>query len=132
VNKNILITALKELGWNPVEYKIPTKLRNYVGKKQNIFADIVVPKEQLDESFTGMSNDLGFRWNNEENKYDMICSDYDEVQKIHQRVKQMYAKIAIEKALGEHKFAIKQSTENSELRKRIVQNKVQIIAQKVI
>jgi hypothetical protein len=130
VNQNILLQALHALGFNPAVYKNATKLVGYEGKAREQTAEIVISRSQLNSAFTGASNDLGFKWNDKENKYDMICSDYDVYNKIPQRIKQAYAKIAIETALKEKKFNIQHVTPNNQLQKR-TRNRVEIRATKI-
>jgi hypothetical protein len=77
VNKDSLIKALKVIGLNPICLEEAQSLRGYKNDIRSEKAEIIVPKEQLNELFTGLSNDLGFKWNEAENKYDMICSYYD-------------------------------------------------------
>lgn len=131
VNKAILIQALHALGFNPVEHKEAVKLVGYEGKARDQVAEIVISRSQLNQAFTGASNDLGFKWNDEERKYDMICSDYDEYNKIPQRVKQAYAKVAIETALKDKKFNIQHVTPESQLQKR-TRHKVELRATRIV
>ena len=131
VNKNILIQSLKALGFSPIINKEAIKLTGYQGDKREEIAEIIVPREQLNKSFTGASNDLGFKLNEETHIYDMICSDYDVANKIPQRIKQMYAKTAIENALESRKFNIQHVTPNAILQKRS-RHKVELKATKII
>jgi hypothetical protein len=124
VNKNILIEALHSLGFTPVDHKEAVNLVGYGGDVRGQTAEIVVSKSQLNKAFTGASNDLGFKWNDKENKYDMICSDYDVWCKVPGRIKQAYAKTAIEHALNEKRFSIQHITPNKELQKRARANVV--------
>jgi hypothetical protein len=131
VNKNVLLQALEGLGFSPIVNKEATKLTGYEGKQREETAEIIIPKEQLNKSFTGASNDLGFKFNENTKIYDMICSDYDVANKIPQRVKQMYAKVAIEKALESKKFNIQHVTPNASLQKR-TRHKVELKATKIV
>ena len=131
VDKELLLNALKGLGFTPTVSETPMALRGYGGDAREQMANIIIPKEQLNKTFTGISNDLGFRWDNETQRYDMIVSDYDTSKEMPGRIKQVYAKAAIEKALIAHKFNIKSTTDNAELRAR-TRKQVNITAQKVI
>ena len=131
VNKDSLIKALKTIGLNPITHEIATNLRGYKNDIRNEKAEIIIPKEQLNELFTGLSNDLGFKWNDAENKYDMICSDYDKANKMDERVIQAYAKVVLEEALEEQGYKIKINIEDSELKNR-KQAQINIVARKII
>jgi hypothetical protein len=131
VNKDSLIKALKTIGLNPITHEIATNLRGYKNDIRNEKAEIIIPKEQLNELFTGLSNDLGFKWNEAENKYDMICSDYDKANKMDERVIQAYAKVVLEEALEEQGYKIKINIEDSELKNR-KQAQINIVARKII
>ena len=131
VSKNILLQALHALGFCPKEHTEAAKLEGYRGDARQETAEIIVSRSQMNKMFTGASNDLGFKWNEKQKKYDMVCSDYDEYNKIPQRVKQAYAKIAIETALKDKKFRIQHVTPNSEIRQR-TRNKVKISASRII
>lgn len=131
VNKNVLVEALEGLGFSPIINNEAVKLTGYEGKQREETAEIIVPREQLNKSFTGASNDLGFKLNEQTKIYDMICSDYDVVNKIPQRIKQMYAKVAIEKALESKKFNVQHVTPNALLQKR-PRHKVELKATKIV
>ena len=131
VNKDSLIKALKTIGLNPITHEIATNLRGYKNDIRNEKAEIIIPKEQLNELFTGLSNDLGFKWNEADNKYDMICSDYDKANKMDERVIQAYAKVVLEEALEEQGYKIKINIEDSELKNR-KQAQINIVARKII
>lgn len=131
VNKDSLIKALKTIGLNPLCLETAQNLRGYKNDVRSEKAEIIVPKEQLNELFTGLSNDLGFKWNEAENKYDMICSDYDKANKMDERVIQAYAKTVLEEALEEQGYKIKINIEDSELKNR-KQAQINIVARKII
>ena len=80
---------------------------------------------------TGASNDIGFLWNEKENKYDFIVSDYDVAKKMDQRIIQAYVKIAIEKALAKNEFKIKVNINDEEFLKRTM-SEMEIVARKLI
>lgn len=130
-NQDILVESLKSMGLEPAIHEEAKALVGYQGDKRQQTAEIIVSKVQLNKMFTGSSNDLGFKWNEKELKYDIICSDYDVSCHIADRVKQAYAKTAIEKVLAERKFTISSSTSNNNLQQR-KQTKVNIVAHKVV
>jgi hypothetical protein len=131
VNKDSLVKALKVIGLNPICLEQAQNLRGYKNDIRSEKAEIIVPKEQLNELFTGLSNDLGFKWNETESKYDMICSDYDKANKMDERVIQAYAKTVLEEALEEQGYKIKINIEESELKNR-KQAQINIVARKII
>ena len=105
-------------------------MTGYLGDQRNEFAEIIIPKKQIN-FFTGASNDIGFSWNKDENKFDFICSEYDKKLKMDQRIIQAYAKVAIEKALAKNGFKIKVNIENEEFLKRTM-SEMEIVARKII
>ena len=117
-DRDILLEALKILGLKAVEHKTPQPLIGFEGKAREQKADIIVSKESLDENFTSCSNDLGFAWNPAQNSFDMIVSDYDAGKKVPERIRQAYAKIALERLMEEHRFTIEECTDSSELAQR--------------
>lgn len=126
-DKDILLKALKELGFSPEIHDSPKKLRGYLGDLRNEEAEIIIPKEQINKLFTKASNDIGFKWNEELEQYDMICSEYDEKLKVSNKIKQSYAKCVIEQALEAQYFSVEsESISNKKV------NIVQIIGKKYI
>src|SRR6266567_796040 len=93
-----LLKALASLGLQAEEHAEPVMLHGFAGDERQEQAEIVIPRSDLDQNFTCLSNDLGFSWNTAAEQFDMICSDYDEMMKIPQRVRQAYALVAIETA----------------------------------
>ena len=130
VNKESLLKALEVLGFQADVYENPINLKGYRNDKREEVANIIVTKEQLN-SFTGVSNDLGFLWNEEENKYEMICSEYDTAQKIDERVIQAYTKVVLEEALEKQGFKIKVNIADVDLQNK-KQIPIQIVARKII
>lgn len=126
-DKDILLKALKDLGFSPETHDSPKKLRGYLGDLRNEEAEIIVPKEQINKLFTKASNDIGFKWNEVLEQYDMICSEYDEKLKVSNKIKQSYAKCVIEQALEAQYFSV----ESESLSNKKV-NIVQIIGKKYI
>lgn len=130
VNKEILLESLRSLGFDPQEYAEPEALHGYMGDARTEKANIIVPKEQLNKTFSGGSNDLGFLWDENSRQYEIICSDFDSaLLKIPQRIKQMYAKTAIENALKERRFHVTNVEANVQ---QLQRTKIKIETQKVI
>ena len=130
VDKDCLLEALSLLGFSPNVFVEPKKLQGYRGDQRNEVANIVISRDQVNK-FTGASNDIGFLWNEKENKYDFIVSDYDVAKKMDQRIIQAYVKIAIEKALAKNGFKIKVNINDEEFLKRTM-SEMEIVARKLI
>lgn len=130
VDKDCLLEALSLLGFSPDVFVEPKKLQGYRGDQRNEVANIVISREQVNK-FTGASNDIGFLWNEKENKYDFIVSDYDVAKKMDQRIIQAYVKIAIEKALAKNGFKIKVNINDEEFLKKTM-SEMEIVARKLI
>jgi hypothetical protein len=130
VDKDCLLEALSLLGFSPDVFVEPKKLQGYRGDQRNEVANIVISRDQVNK-FTGASNDIGFLWNESENKYDFIVSDYDVAKKMDQRIIQAYVKIAIEKALAKNGFKIKVNINDEEFLKRTM-SEMEIVARKLI
>jgi len=130
VDKDCLLEALSLLGFSPDVFVEPKKLQGYRGDQRNEVANIVISREQVNK-FTGASNDIGFLWNEKENKYDFIVSDYDVAKKMDQRIIQAYVKIAIEKALAKNGFKIKVNINDEQFLKRTM-SEMEIVARKLI
>jgi hypothetical protein len=129
-DKNSLLKALEVLGFQADVYENAINLKGYKNDTRKEVANIIVTKEQLN-SFTGASNDLGFLWNEEENKYEMICSEYDTAHKIDERVIQAYTKVVLEEALEKQGFKIKVNIADVDLQNK-KQIPIQIVARKII
>jgi hypothetical protein len=130
VDKETLLEALKILGFDALVHEFPMHLTGYLGDQRNEMAEIIIPKKQVN-FFTGASNDIGFSWDKNEEKFDFICSEYDKKFKMDQRIIQAYAKVAIEKALAKNGFKIKVNIEDEEFRKRAL-NDLNIVARKIM
>jgi hypothetical protein len=131
VDKEALLGALKELGFTPAVYDTPQKLRGYAGDVRMNSAEIIVDRSQLNEAFTGASNDLGFFYDNSQGEYIMVCSDYDRSCEIDQRVKQAYAKVVIEKALKSQGFKVKVEIPNDSLKSK-KRTSVNVVGKKLV
>ena len=130
VDKDCLLEALKLLGFSPDVFVEPEKLKGYRGDQRNEVANIVISRDQVNK-FTGASNDIGFLWNESENKYDFIVSDYDIAKKMDQRIIQAYVKVVLEKALAKNGFKIKVNVNDEEFLNRTM-SEMEIVARKLI
>ena len=130
VDKDCLIEALSLLGFSPDILNEPKNLKGYRGDERKEVAHIIIPRDQVNK-FTGASNDIGFFWNEAEQKYDFIVSDYDRAKLMDQRIIQAYVKVAIEKALAKNGFKIKVNVNDEEFLKRSI-SEMEIIARKII
>jgi hypothetical protein len=130
VDKDCLLEALSLLGFTPDVLSEPKNLKGYRGDERKEVAHIIISRNQINK-FTGASNDIGFFWNEIEQKYDFICSDYDKAKSMDQRIIQAYVKIAIEKALAKNGFKIKVNINDEEFLKRTM-SEMEIVARKII
>lgn len=106
VDKESLKNALEALGLVYEEHTTAQNLHGYTGDKRTQTAEIIVRRENLNHTYTGASNDLGFKYNNKNCEYDVIISDYDMGCGFDKKIKQMYAVSAIEKALQGNRFNV--------------------------
>ena len=130
VDKDCLLEALSLLGFTPDVLSEPKSLKGYRGDERKEVAHIIISRNQINK-FTGASNDIGFFWNETEQKYDFICSDYDKAKSMDQRIIQAYVKVAIEKALAKNGFKIKVNINDEEFLKRTM-SEMEIVARKLI
>ena len=130
VDKDCLLKALKELGFEPDVHEVAQSLVGYKDDLRPEKAEIIIPKKQVN-IFTGASNDIGFKWNETEEKYEFIVSDYDKRLKMHERILQAYAKIVIETALEKNGFKIKVRIQEDQLKQRQMID-LNITARKII
>lgn len=130
VDKKFLLDALESLGFEPICYTEPVNLTGYKGDTRDEKANIIIPKEQVNH-FTGASNDIGFLWDAENKKYEMIVSEYDQAHKMHDRIIQAYVKVVLEQALAKNGFKIKVNIEQDALLQRRL-NDLNIVARKII
>ena len=130
VDKDCLLEALSLLGFTPDVLSEPKSLKGYRGDERKEVAHIIISRDQINK-FTGASNDIGFFWNETEQKYDFICSDYDKTKNMDQRIIQAYVKVAIEKALAKNGFKIKVNINDEEFLKRTM-SEMEIVARKII
>jgi hypothetical protein len=127
VDRDTLLQSLKEMGLEVALHETPQPLVGYEGQERAEKAEIIVPRSSVNRSFTCASNDIGFRQG--PSGYAMICSEYDSREKMPQRVKQAYTKVALEKAFAENRFTIIQDTGDVSSRDRI---NVRIVASKIV
>lgn len=130
VDKDCLVEALRLLGFSPDILNEPKNLKGYRGDKREEVAHIIVPRDQVNK-FTGASNDIGFFWNENDQKYDFICSDYDKAKSMDQRIIQVYVKVAIQKALENNGFKIKVNINDEDFLKRTM-SEMEMVARKLI
>lgn len=130
VDKDCLLEALSLLGFTPDILSEPKSLKGYRGDERKEVAHIIISRNQINK-FTGASNDIGFFWNETEQKYDFICSDYDKAKSMDQRIIQAYVKVAIEKALAKNGFKIKVNINDEDFLKRTM-SEMEIVARKII
>lgn len=130
VDKESLLEALELLDLEAEVHENPINLKGYRGDVRNEKAHIVIDKQQVNK-FTGASNDIGFLWNEAENKYEFIVSEYDQRFKMDQRVIQAYVKVVLEKALKKNGFKIKVNIDEDNLKRKIMSD-LEITARKII
>lgn len=130
VDKKSLLDALESLGFTPICYTEAENLTGYKGDKRDDKAHIIISKEQINH-FTGASNDIGFLWDAENQKYEMIVSEYDQAHKMHDRIIQAYVKVVLEEALAKNGFKIKVKTDDDILLQRRMTD-LSIVARKII
>jgi hypothetical protein len=128
-DKEILLKALTDLGFEPSINETPQPLRGYLNDIRAEMATIIIKKEQINKLYTKASNDLGFNWNEETQQFDMICSEYDEKSNVANIIKQAYTKCVIEEALEKQYFSVESNIDNLKIKKNI---KVQIVGKKYI
>lgn len=130
VDKDTLLEALKTLGFKPEVFVEPTNLKGYMGDTRKEVAHIIIPRDQVN-FFTGASNDIGFFWDEKNEKYEFICSDYDKKKQMDIRIIQAYVKIVLEKSLEKQGYKIKVNiSEDDLMRKKLTD--LNIVARKLI
>lgn len=130
VDLNCLLEALKLLGLEPEIYENPQYLFGYRNDQREEKANIIIGRNKINK-YTGASNDIGFKWNEDTKKYDMIVSEYDKKLKMDLRIIQAYTKVVIEKALEENGFKIKVNINDDELKQKRIDD-INIVARKII
>lgn len=102
-DKDTLVNALKELGYNPSVNDSKKNLRGFKNDIREQTAEIIVPKNQI----SPLSNDLGFSFDEEKQEYVMLCSEYDLHKGLGDKIRQSYAITAVKIALKKNKFTVK-------------------------
>lgn len=114
-DRETLIEALDFLDLEYQQFDSPENLKGWKNDTRNEKANIIVSKESLNKNLTGASNDLGFLWNEEEQRFEMICSQYDQSRNVDKKIIQSYSKAAIEKVLKENGFKTKVSIKKEDI-----------------
>ena len=106
-DKDCLIDALKEMGYNPELYDNPVHLYGYEGDKRIQKAHIRIPRSQIGSA----SNDVGFEKIG--NKYILHLSAYDiHVKKFDkQKLMQLYGKHKVEKIVKKQSRKFKKKSQ---------------------
>jgi hypothetical protein len=131
VDKDTLLEALDFLDLNYEVHEDPIQLKGWKNDLRDEKANIIVRKESLNKFLTGASNDLGFLWNEEDKRYEMICSQYDSSKNVDKKVIQSYAKTALEKVLKENGFKAKLSiTKEDILTKKM--HELKMVVKKIV
>lgn len=131
IDKDSLLEALDFLELEYSEHDDPKNLTGYMNDIRNDLANIIISKESLNLKYTGASNDIGFLWNEVEQKYEFICSEYDKRKNMDARIIQAYAKIVIEKALVKNGYKTTIIITDDLSRRRAIED-IEIVAKKLI
>ncbi len=73
-SQGAIVEALQKLGFTVHVHEQARQLEGYEGDLRDETAEIVVPRS----SIGGACNELGFKWSEETNSYQMIISEYDQ------------------------------------------------------
>ena len=128
VDKESLLEALKLLDLNFEEHENPQNLYGWKDDERNEKANIILRRNEVNK-FTGASNDIGFLWNDD--KYEMIISEYDKRCNMDKRIIQAYVKVVLEKSLIKNGFKIKVNIDDEIFRKKQILD-LDIVARKII
>ncbi len=128
VDKESLLKALKLLDLNFEEHENPQSLFGWKDDERNEKANIIIRRNEVNK-FTGASNDIGLLWNND--KYEMIISEYDKKCNMDKRIIQAYVKVVLEKSLIKNGFKIKVNIDDETFRKKQILD-LDIVARKII
>lgn len=91
-DKDCLVEALKELGYQPQVSEKPQNLEGYQGDARAQKAEIIIPRRQVG----GASNDVGFK-KNEDGTYTALISDYDKGSNFGVKKQQELKRLYVEK-----------------------------------
>ena len=130
VNLDCLLKALELLGFNPTYNETPQNLFGYQNDIRKEKANVVIPKEQIN-FFTGASNDIGFLWNEKDQKFDFIISAYDKKLNMHNRIIQAYVKVVLEQELEKNGFKTKVQIQDEEFLNKKMSD-LEIVARKIV
>lgn len=128
VDKESLLEALKLLNLNFEDHDNPQSLYGWKDDERNEKANIIIRRNEVNK-FTGASNDIGLSWNND--KYEMIISEYDKKCNMDKRIIQAYVKVVLEKSLIKNGFKIKVNIDDETFRKKQILD-LDIVARKII
>ncbi len=128
VDKESLLEALKLLNLNFEDHENPQSLFGWKDYERNEKANIILRRNEVNK-FTGASNDIGFLWNDD--KYEMIISEYDKRCNMDKRIIQAYVKVVLEKSLIKNGFKIKVNIDDEIFRKKQILD-LDIVARKII
>lgn len=131
VDKSFLLDALALLGLQPETHDTPQSLKGYLNDIRKEKAEIIVPKEQLNNKFTKASNDIGFSWNESAKKYDFYCSEYDKAMKMDSKIYQAYVKVVLENSLAKNGYKIKVNISDEDFLKN-QSHVIEISARKIV
>jgi len=98
VEKEDIIAALEKIGIPFEVHDEAVNLQGYQGDTRNQKAEIVIRRQYVGAS----ANDVGFKWNEKEERWDMIVSDYDNSSNLVGTFKQMYNLVLIERLADEN------------------------------
>jgi len=128
VDKESLLEAIKLLNLNFEDHENPQSLYGWKDDERNEKANIIIRRNEVNK-FTGASNDIGFLWNDD--KYEMIISEYDKKCNMDKRIIQAYVKVVLEKSLIKNGFKIKVNIDDEIFRKKQILD-LDIVARKII
>jgi hypothetical protein len=78
-NRQCLVQALEDLNLSPQVYEMPQPLQGYYGDSQGQTAEIIVSGRTIKARA-----DIGFKWNQSSEVYDVIHDSYETVPKLGQ------------------------------------------------
>lgn len=96
-DKADIIAALEKIGIPFEVHDEPVNLQGYMGDTRKQTAEIIVRRQNVG----GSSNDLGFKWDEKGQKWDMIVSDYDNHGNLVGTFKQMHNLVMLERLADE-------------------------------
>lgn len=130
VDLDCLLKALALLGFNPIYSETPSNLYGYQNDVRKEKANVIIPKDQVNH-FTGASNDIGFLWNEKDQKFDFIISAYDKKLNMHTRIIQAYVKVVLEQELEKNGYKIKVEIPDEQFLNRKISD-LEFVARKII